>query len=365
METIKIQINHTEPLTLKKIATILHDEIGEINDLSLEDIEEYFTFLSTNLLPNETFISVITFEIPELVLREKNLEEIIISYLNSLNALDSIISITKVNDTYFQKKSTEYYQEIIDLEMDMRNVLTYIITYDKRRINKELFKDFGIKIAEDLESDKIKQNHENGFFYILFKDYKSFLDIEPLNQKDINNLLLNPTITSFEDFKTKLPTKILETRHLDFLASIKDSFKQLDNIRNSIMHIHSLSNSEMRNYEKHMNDTDMDKSLKTKINDFWNNENELLKEETFIKLAQVEIENIFKEIDDNKDSDYVSENDIVNAMLDDDYQDLEAFQNDILEYIDDEINVLNYTITNENYQQLNTLIESLWNNNED
>ncbi len=365
METIKIQINHTQPLTLKKIATILYEEIGEINDLGLEDIEEYFTFLSTNLLPNETFISVITFDIPELVLRETNLEEIIISYLNSLNALDSIISITKVNDTYFQKKSTEYYHEIIDLEMDMRNVLTYIITYDKRRINKELFKDFGIKIADDLESDKIKQNYENGLFYILFKDYKSFLNIEPLNQKDINSLLQNPTITSFEDFKTKLPTKILETRHLDFLSSVEDSFKQLDNIRNSIMHIHSLSNSEIRNYEKNMNDTDMDKSLKTKINNFWNNENELLKEATFIKLAKKEIENIFKEIEDNKDSNYVSENDIVNVMLDDDYQDLETLQEDILEYIDVEINVLNYTVSDENYQHLNTFIESLWNNNED
>jgi len=364
METIKIQINHKEPLTVKKLATVLYDEIGEINDLTLDDIKEYFTFLSSSILPNETFISIITFDIPELVLREINLEEIIISYLNSLNNLDNIISITKINDTYFQKKSTEYYQQIIDLEMDMRNVLTYIVTYDHRRINNELFKDFGIKIAENLENDKIRQNYENGLFYILFKDYKSFLDIQPLNQKDINNLLQNPTITSFEDFKTKLPTKISEIRHLDFLASIQDKFNQLDNIRNSIIHIHSLSKSEIRNYEKLMNDTDMNKRLKTIINDFWDNENETLKQQTFMKLAEVEIKNIFNEIDENKNSEYLSENNIVNAMLDDDYQDLETFQNDVLEYIDDEINILNYTITDNDYQEPNRLIEMLWNENE-
>lgn len=364
METIKLQINHKEPLTVKKLATVLYDEIAEINDLTLDDIEEYFTFLSSSILPNNTFISIIIFDIPELVLREINLEEIIISYLNSLNSLDNIISITKINDTYFQKKSTEYYQQIIDLEMDMRNVLTYIVTYDNRRVNTELFKDFGIKIAEDLASDKIRQNYENGLFYILFKDYKSFLDIQPLNQNDINNLLQDPTITSFEDFKTKLPAQISETRHLDFLASIKDKFNQLDNIRNSIMHIHSLSKSEIRNYEKLMNNTDMDKGLKTIINDFWNTENEILKQATFIKLAEIEIKNIFNEIDENKDSDYLSENDIVNAMLDDNYQDLETFQNDVLEYIDDEINILNYTITEENYQELNSVIQTLWTENE-
>ena len=364
METIKIQINHKNPLTVNKLATVLYDEIGEINNLSIEEIREYFTFLSSSILPNDTFISVLTFDIPGLVLRETNSEEVIISYLNSLNALDNIINITKANDTCFQKKSTDYYREIIDLELDMRNILTYIITYDKRRINKELFKDFGIKIAEDIENEKIKRNYENGLFYILFKDYKSFLDIEPLNQKDINILLQNPTITSFEDFKKKLPTKILETRHLDFLASVEDSFKQLDNIRNSIMHIHSLSKNEISNYKKLMNDTNMDKSLKTTISDFWDNENEALKKRTFMKLAKIEIKNIFKEIDEHKDTDYLSQNVIINAMLDDDYQDLETFQEDILEYLDGEINVLNYNIKDDDYQQLNLTIETFWNENE-
>ena len=49
METIKIQINHKEPLTLSKLATILYDEI-----------EDYFNFLSSFILPNETFITDVT-----------------------------------------------------------------------------------------------------------------------------------------------------------------------------------------------------------------------------------------------------------------------------------------------------------------
>jgi len=45
METTKIQVNHKEPLTINRLANILYDEIGEINDLSLEDIEDYFIFV--------------------------------------------------------------------------------------------------------------------------------------------------------------------------------------------------------------------------------------------------------------------------------------------------------------------------------
>jgi len=50
--------------------------------------------------------------------------------------------------------------------------------------------------------------------------------------------------------------------------------------------------------------------------------------------------------------------------LDDEYQDLETFQNDILEYIDDEINILNYTIEDDDYQQLNLIIKTFWNQND-
>ena len=50
--------------------------------------------------------------------------------------------------------------------------------------------------------------------------------------------------------------------------------------------------------------------------------------------------------------------------MDDEYQDLETFQNDILEYIDDEINILNYTIEDDDYQQLNLIIKTFWNQND-
>jgi hypothetical protein len=131
METIKIQINHKTPITLNILSTILYDEIGEEYDLSKEDIEDYFTFLYSNILPNETFITVLKFEIPQLATREISLKYKVFSFLQSVENIDGIISIIKINDTILQDEASKYYKKIIDLEMDMRNVLTYILAYSR------------------------------------------------------------------------------------------------------------------------------------------------------------------------------------------------------------------------------------------
>ncbi len=365
METIKIQINHKEPLTLNTLATILYDEIGEEYDLRLEEIEDYFTFLSSIILVNDTFITVLEFNIPELDTREVYLKSIVFSFLQSLENINGIISITKVNDTILQEEAFEYYKKIIDLEMDMRNVLTYIITYSNKTINEELFKNFGIDKSERLEYIYMKEQYENGLFYIYFNHYASFTQPQKLKAEKIAEFLQEPNISSFEQLKSKLEDRGLkEDRHIDFIASIKTKLKPLEKMRNSIMHIRNISDNTIRNFDMAIEDNGTNKGIKTLITDFWNNENEILKQQTFMKLAHIEIRNIFKEIDENKDSDYFSKNDIVNAMLDEDYQDLETFKNDILEYIDDEINILNYSITNDDYQQLNTVIEILWNEDE-
>ncbi len=365
MEIIKIQINHKQPLTLKKIATILYDEIGEEYDLTLEVIEDYFNFLSSSILPNATFITVLEFNIPELVTREFTLKNIVFSFLQSIENIEGIVSITKVNDTILQDTAFEYYKKIVDLEMDMRNVLTYILAYSSKSIDNELFKSFGVNhSSKGISNTEVKEQYENKLFYIDFSQYASFNKAQKLNKEKIAELLQEPHINSFEQFKNKINDRDLkEDRHIDFITSIKTKLEPLEKMRNSIMHIRNISDNTIRNFKMAIEDNGTNKGIKTLISDFWDNENELLKQQTFMKLAEMEIRNIFNEIDENKDSDYYSQNDIVNAMLDDDYADLETFQDDILEYIDDEINILCYDIVDTNYHQLNTLIEELWNTN--
>ncbi len=365
MQTIKIQIHHKEPLTVKKIATILYDEIGEEYDLMIEDIEDYFTFCSCTVLPNETFISVVEFSLPELETREASIKGIVFSFLDSVACISGVINITKMNDSILQEMALKYYEQIIELEMDMRDVLTYIVTYSSKTINEEFFKTFGINKSEKLDNANIKENFENGLFYIYFNHYASFTQPQKLKAEKIAEFLQEPHISSFEQLKTKLQDRGLkEDRHIDFIASIKDKLKPIEKMRNAIMHIRNISDNTIRNFEMAIEDNGVNKGIKTLIEDFWNNENEILQQQTFMKLAEIEIRNIFKEIDENKNSDYCSQSDIVNTMLDNDYQDLETFQNDVLEYIDDEINILNYAITDENYQELSLAIQALWGEDE-
>ena len=105
-----------------------------------------------------------------------------------------------------------------------------------------------------------------------------------------------------------------------------------------------------------------EKGIKTLIDNFWDKENELLQQETFMRLSKLEIDKIFKNVDIEEDK-YIINKNISTEFLDESYNELETFQNDILEYIDNEINILDYTITDEEEQQLNSLIETLWNKN--
>ena len=357
METIKIQINHEKPIFTRDLATILHNQIGEEYNLNKEEIKDYFEILSILLLPNDTFVTVLNFQLPELQTRDFDLKDIVLSFLNSVEKLEGIISIIKTKDTIFQKMALEYYEKITIVEMEMRNVLNYILNYDDRRITSDLFKEFGIKVSENLNAEKIKKNYENGLFYILFKDYKSFLDIEVLNASDITKLLQDSQINSFEEFKSKLRKKIKENRHLDFLSSVEDLFSQLDNIRNSIMHIHSLSSNEIRSFEKIMNDTNFDKSLLTLINDFWINEHNEVKRKTTFKIIESEIKDIF----DN--SNFKDQNLIISQNFRDDilseYDNLEDLQNDFILHSNYALEI-DYKLTSEDETKIKEIVKEYW-----
>jgi len=337
----------------------LYNEIGEEYDIDIDEVKSYFDFEHCVVVPNESFISIVVISLPTLETRDVSINEIVLSYLNSLNDFESIESITKINDTNFQNMAIEYYKEIIDIEMDMRNILTYMITYDNRRINEDLFKSFGIKVSEKLTADKIKKNYENGLFYILFKDYKSFLDIEPLNSNDIAKLLQSNHINSFEDFKDSLRTKITEERHLNFLSSVEKSFSQLDNIRNSIMHIHSLSTGEMKSYEKIMFDNGMNKSLKSQINDFWEHEQTVLKEQTLLALAKKYVKTIFEKSDYQDGKLHIDEA-YQNDAIEEEYI-YEDIKNDVMAYIEDEVNIFGDELFEDIVDELIAFINSCWN----
>lgn len=360
METIKIQINHKEPLRVRKLATVLYDEIGEEYDLILEEIEEYFTFLSCTLLLNETFISVIEFTLPALDTREVSVKGIVFSFLQSLENSNGVVSITKMNDSILQEMALGYYKQIAELEMDMRNVLTYIITYSSKTINDDFFKSFGINKSEKLDVKNIKDNYENGLFYIYFNHYSSFTQPQKLKAEKIAELLQEPNISSFEQLKTKLQDRGLkEDRHIDFIASIKEKLNPIEKMRNAIMHIRNISDKAIQDFTMATQDNGTNKGIKTLISDFWINEKAIRSQSTFMKLANIEIQKILESV--IEESGFKVEYEEDNDYLESSYDDIESLQLDIISYVEDDINVFNYAITSEDYQILNIMITEFFN----
>jgi hypothetical protein len=235
------------------------------------------------------------------------------------------------------------------------------LTYNNKTINENLFKTFGINKSEKLDNVNIKKNYENNLFYIYFNHYASFEKPQKVKAEKIAEFLQEPNVSSFEQLKNKLEDRGLkENRHKDFIASISKKLEPLEKMRNAIMHIRNISDTTIRSFKMATEDTGIDKGIKTLISDFWNNENEILKQKTFMKLAEIEIKKIFEssEMDEHR---FIPNEDIINDVLNEEYEELEALQNDLLSYIDDEINVMNYDIAEDDYQELNLLIETLWN----
>ncbi len=368
MYKVKVQIHHEEALPSQFIWRPLSDEIGEEYDLSEDDVKEFFSIQQQIVLPNKTFVTVFTVDFPELEVRDTDPREIFLSYLDSLYQEGRIISLLKVNDELLKKLAVKYYEEIIDLEMDLRNVITYILNYDNKRINNELFKDFGIRPSEALNDEVIEKNHENGLFYILFNHYASFTEPQKIKADKIADLLQDVSIQSFDNFKQKLASRaISEERHLSFLYSINQKLGPVEKMRNAIMHVRNLSKNIINNYDKAVNTYQNDKGINDLIKEFWEKENDELKEQTWFEIANSLIPRIVfpKATMDDGQTFYKVDDDEVDYGLEEGYIGLDDLKSDLIPYLQDEIVINDLdTETEEFEQRIEALIDNLLGENE-
>lgn len=290
MSIVKIQINHTQNLNNDTLASHLYDEIGEEYNLSVDEINTYFNIENVYQLPNDTFISIFDIDFPELDLRDLEPKDVVKSYLDTLNNLEEVISLVKLQDDFLLDIANQYFQRLFAIEMELRNVLTYILTYDEKPIERGTFKTFDVKLAEAYEVKNVCDNYENGLYYILFNHYASFGEPKRLRAEQISEILQDISLSDFDEFKSRLQRRyITELRHTEFLFSINQKLKPLEDMRNSVMHIRNLSDNKMANFDKAVNDFGSDKGIQSLIADFWCNENEVLKTKTWLGLAKNEI----------------------------------------------------------------------------
>ena len=361
MEKIKIQIIHEGLITKKQLSNILYDEIGEKYNFSEDDIEDLFEHLDSFILPNNNFSTTFTLSLPDLELRDIEPKDIVISFLKSLQSDEKNISIVKTFDSILHKTAERYYKEVIEIEMELRNVLTYILSYDEKNIEDQLFKNFGINKSEKNQDKSMRDNFENGLFYIYFNHYANFSEPQKLKAEQIVELLQEPTIRNFDDFKSKISDRaIKEDRHTDFLLSIKTKLRPLEDMRNAIMHIRNLSKNVIDNYEIAMKDDNGDKGVRTLINNFWKNERTILNQKTWLALAEYQIKKLITIVDNNTKKFYKMNDDYYEYEFMEGYFNLEDFREELISYLDERIELNNFNSSTDDFQiKINDLINRL------
>ncbi|MFL0203008.1 hypothetical protein [Tenacibaculum maritimum] len=341
MSIVKIQINHIKNLNKEVLASHLYDLIGEEYNLNEDDVEDYFEIENVYKLPNDSFISIFIIDFPELShTRDFQPKDTVKSYLDTINGLEEVIGLVKLQDDFLQAIANQYFNRLFAIEMELRNVLTYILTYDEKAIEKGIFKEFGVQLAESYNNNNVSDNYENGLYYILFNHYASFGEPKRLKAEQISEILQDVSLSDFQEFKNRLQQRyISEERHTEFLFSIKQKLKPLEDMRNSVMHIRNLSDTKMANFDKAVNDADLEKGVQSLITEFWTAENEELKEQTWLSLAEIEIGKYQLRQEgeiwfvDTKTGEIVIVNDI------DEFEDMDGVKNYIYEGLIDSVEI--------------------------
>jgi len=357
---VKVQINHTENLTKVDLASYLYAEIGEEYGIPDNEIEDYFTIDYVLQLPNNSFSTFFILDFPDLELPNQALKDIVKSYLDTLNNLDETISVVKFQDDILQTAAIKYYDKLFTIEMELRNVLTYILTYDEKPVNNGVFKEFGIRIAESYKEENVLREYENGLYYILFNHYANFTEPQKLKADKVSELLQSNHIQTFNDFNREIEKRyISEERHIVFLSSIKQKLQPLEKMRNAIMHIRNLSNTLIANFEKSAFDTPTEKGIHSLINEFWKEENEFIKETTWIGLAEKLLPKF--SVRDNGEGyliDWEINEEVILINDQNEFETIEEANEQIVEEILDIIQVTDFEPTEENVNELRNKLNS-------
>jgi len=253
-------------LLLKKTfdeSTTTSTEIGE----QPENIEDWsiFYWIETeyNHLSNaDKYIAGFILD-----LEEKDLNEIIQEFGKKLQEDENIDLVLKYGDEGMQVEYQKYAKEIFDLEMRLREVISFIFLDTYKEDWHNLLREIDVKIQPLNKNNKpngeyYNSHFENEFFFLLFSDYIKLNDLKELKQPDLIEMIINSN--EYADLKQKIQNRgIIKNKYQDFLAGIKQNLEPIENLRNGIAHNRSFTDTIIENY------AGAKKNLEGTIDKFW------------------------------------------------------------------------------------------------
>ena len=175
--------------------------------------------------------------------------------------------VLKYSDEDMHTHHQKYAEEIFDLEMRLREVISFIFldTYEGDYYNfLEFQRVKGKGIKKDKKQDVFEEKLENELFYLIFSQYRE-LYLPNIIKGEILNTLFEKA-KSDEDLKNQiLSLGIFKHRekYNDFLKSIEDDLQSIEELRNCIAHNRSINDDIIGSYEHGK------EKLERSINNFW------------------------------------------------------------------------------------------------
>ena len=236
----------------------IEEKPNNIEEWSIFDLVEIkYNYFSEN----NKHIAGFNIEIPE-----GNIA-IVSEFSQKLQDDDNIYLVLKYNDEVMQSEHQIYSKEIFDLEMKLREVISFIFLDTYKNDFYNLLKDIELRIQplngnNRSDEEYFKKHFENEFFFLLFSDYVRINNLKELKKSDLIEMIVNSN--KFDDLKQKIQNRgIVKEKYQDFLAGIKENLAPIENLRNCIAHNRSFTDKIINNYVK------VKKILEDKIDDFW------------------------------------------------------------------------------------------------
>jgi len=198
---------------------------------------------------------------------EKNSKELIQEFGDHLNNDDNIKVVFKYSDELMFENHKNYVKDIFELEMKLREVISFIFIDTYKENYYDLLNEMKIAIKPVNKNQKAdetyyKSHFENEFFFLLFSDYIHVNDLKDLNQSDLMDMIINSN--DYDELKQKIQTRgITKKEYQDFIASIKENLRPIEDLRNCIAHNRSFTDNILENYNQAKD------NLNTIVNDFW------------------------------------------------------------------------------------------------
>jgi hypothetical protein len=273
---VNFQIIHSfdDNVNLKEnLLSFLKETFDESTTMTIEieekqdKIEEWSIFnwveVKYNYLSeNNKYIAGFNLEVPE-----GNIA-IISEFGQKLQDDDNIYLILKYNDEVTQKEYKNYAKEIYDLEMGLREIISFIFLNSYKEDYYNLLRETRVKVQpldkNNIPNKEYYESHfENEFFFLLFSDYIKISELKELKSLDLIEIITNSN--DYDDLKQKIQNRgIVKKEYQDFLAGIKENLDPIENLRNCIAHNRSFTDKIINNYVK------VKKILGDKIDNFWN-----------------------------------------------------------------------------------------------